>query len=211
MDGTILNTLPDLASALNKTLSQLDLPGHSLEFYRKAIGSGAKDHVRNSLPFELKNDAPFLERAFDLYCSIYAKEWRCETKLYPQVDELLDRLVQLKIPLAILTNKPQEFTDEMVKVFFSKWPFSFTLGAVEGIPRKPHPQQALRIIQEWNLLPQQVAMVGDSDIDMIVAKKCGMVAIGVNWGFREESELWENGAHRVLSHPLELLSLLTGL
>jgi phosphoglycolate phosphatase len=137
----------------------------------------------------------------------YAQRWRQETALYPGIKELLDELGETSCKKAILSNKPHEYTIEVVAHFLANWNFDIIWGAREEVPRKPDPTAALEISRNWQLTPGSLIFVGDTSIDMQTAAAAGMYSVGVTWGFRPE-EL-PKGAHDLIVHtPAEIVSLI---
>ena len=126
-------------------------------------------------------------------------------KEYDGIWELLDQLQRRKILLAVLSNKPDKVAKQVVAQLFAGIPFARCYGQRPGVERKPSPQGAQLIAQELGIPVIQCLYVGDTDVDMKTGKSAGMTTIGVAWGFREEEELWKNGADDVIAHPLELL------
>jgi len=207
MDGTLLNTLTDIANSVNRGLKELGCPGHSVESYKQLIGSGRDVLAQRALP-ESRRDASTVERLLDLINRDYVVHWADNTSLYPGVPEMLDSLEARNLRMAILSNKPDEFTQQMARRMLSKWRFEVVTGAVPGVPVKPHPQAARQIAEKMNIVSAEVIYVGDSDVDMQMATAAGMFAVGALWGFRTRGELLANGAQAVLSSPLEILKLL---
>ncbi len=207
MDGTLLNTLTDIANSVNRGLNELGCPGHSVESYKQLIGSGRDVLAQRALP-ESRRDAATAERLLDLINRDYVVHWADHTVLYPGVPEMLDSLEAKKLHLAILSNKPDEFTQQMARRLLSRWRFEIVTGAVPGTPVKPHPQAARQIAEKMNIVADEVIYVGDSDVDMQMATAAGMFAVGALWGFRTRAELLANGARAVLNYPTEILELL---
>jgi phosphoglycolate phosphatase len=134
--------------------------------------------------------------------------WADTTKPYPGIAELLDALTARQIEMAILSNKPDELTREVVRTLLPKWHFAVVAGARETIPRKPDPAGALRIADLLHRNPADFLYLGDTNTDMQTARGAGMFAIGALWGFRTAEELKKNGAQTLLSVPIELCRLL---
>jgi len=124
------------------------------------------------------------------------------------VTELLDSLVRKGIRMAILSNKPHEFTELMVSKLLSKWQFEIVLGALPGTPKKPDPAVALEIAKRMEIPPAEYLYLGDSDVDMQTATAADMYPAGALWGFRTGEELLHGGAKILIKHPAELLDLL---
>jgi phosphoglycolate phosphatase len=138
----------------------------------------------------------------------YTAHWADKTHLYPGIGTLLDDLVRRNLRLAILSNKPHEFTTVMADHYFSRWHFDPVFGVRDGIPAKPDPAAALEICRGWDCDPGDVLYAGDTNTDMQTAREGGMFALGVLWGFRTRRELEENGAQSVIAEPQRMLEYL---
>ena len=207
MDGTLLDTLEDLAAAVNGAMAGLGHAEHPLEVIANHVGAGMENLVRCSLP-EPHRDRQTFETALAATRSNYADGWDRQTHLYPRIDELLDALVQRGVKLAILSNKPHEFAVDMARRYLAAWPFAEVLGVQPGGPFKPDPALALQIAGRLGVPPRQTIFVGDSDIDIQTGLAAGMLPVGVPWGFRPQQSLWDAGAAALLQGPLDLLSML---
>jgi len=210
LDGTLLNTLADLADSGNAALGALGLPQHPQDAYRFFVGLGIEELVRRMLP-EARRDPETIAAANKIIGEEYKRRWKDKTRPYPGILELLDALRQRGLPVCVLSNKPQPYTDLTIEAFFPGWPFTIVRGARPEVPNKPHPAGALAIAAELGLAPGSIAFVGDSATDMKTARGAGMLPVGVLWGFRDEKELTSNGAQHIISQPDGLLDLLDGL
>lgn len=207
LDGTLLDTLADLADSGNAALSALGLPTHPDDAYRYFVGLGIEELVRRMLP-EDRRDPGTIKEAVALTGGEYKRRWKDKTRPYAGVPELLDALRLRGLPLCVLSNKPQVYTDLTVEAFFPGWPFTHVRGARPEVPNKPHPAGALALAQELGLTPGSIVFVGDTATDMKTARGAGMLPVGALWGFRDEAELAGSGALRIIAHPMELLALL---
>ena len=209
LDGTILDTLADLMGAMNGMLKHFGYPEHQdLQFHKLAIGTGVKNYVRKSLPQEVAKDEEKLNVCLAKMREIYAAHANDLTKPYEGILELLEALSREGIMINVLSNKPNNLTGELVRAWFSDFPFRYVYGEREGVPRKPDPKAPLEISSALELLPNEVAFVGDSGVDMQTGKKAGMLPIGVLWGFRSAEELTENGAAYLAEKPMDILNLI---
>lgn len=202
LDGTLADSLRDLAEAMNLALAQHGLPTHPLDAYRHFVGEGVDVMVRRAAP---TNTTVPWQAIVDGYRAHYGELDHRHTGPYPGVSELLDGLVARRVKLAVLSNKRDDFTKALVAQRFGRWPFVEVRGEREGVPRKPDPTAAFELALALNVLPANIAFVGDTAIDMKTARNAGMTPIGCLWGFRDRDELLEAGAKRLLSAPLELL------
>ncbi len=207
LDGTLLDTLKDLADAVNRGLKLLGFPQHSAETIKYFIGDGREVLASRSLP-EKNRDEETINKLVDLINREYYQHWADHTHPYPGISEMLDMLTQRGIKMTILSNKPQEFTDLTVTSLLPGWKFEIVAGAVPSMPKKPHPMAALQIAKQLDIQPDKFLYVGDSDIDMKTALAAGMFPAGVTWGFRTELELKAAGAAVLVHEPPELIDLL---
>jgi phosphoglycolate phosphatase len=210
LDGTLLDTLADLADSGNATLAALGLPGHEQDAYRYFVGLGIEELVRRMLP-EDRRDPETIKAASGVMAAEYTRRWKDKTRPYPGILALLETLRQRGLPVCVLSNKPQKYTDLTIEAFFPGWPFTHVRGARPEVPNKPHPAGALALAAELGLAPGSIVFVGDSATDMRTAHGAGMLPVGVLWGFRDEAELLENGARHIIARPDELPGLLDGL
>ncbi len=207
LDGTLLDTLEDLADAMNCTLEERGFPSHPVEAYRYFVGNGVAKIVERTLPPE-KRDEALMEACRKAFLKEYDLNWNRKSKPYEGVPELLDTLTLNRTPMAIFTNKPHAFALRCVREFLSKWKFETVLGQREGHPMKPDPAVPLEIARHLSIPPQKILYLGDSDADMKTAVNARMFPVGALWGFRSEKELRESGAARVIGRPMELLKFI---
>lgn len=206
-DGTLLDTLRDLADSVNSVLNRSGFPEHGLDQYRHFVGEGVEELARRVLP-EGQRDEATITRTLTEVREEYRQRWPNHTLPYEGIPELLDALTALGIKMAIVTNKPDESTRIMAARLLPRWKFDDIVGATSDLPRKPDPKGALEAARRLGLPPGAFLYVGDSDIDMKTANAAGMYAVGVLWGFRSADELIKNGAKVLIRKPLELLELL---
>ncbi len=211
LDGTLLDTIDDIAQSMNDALQEMGLKRHSLEEYKVLVGSGIQDLAQSVLPEEYHNPEG-IEGFISIFRQQYSKNWHTKTQPYPGILELLSLLRDSDLRLAILSNKSQRFTGAMADFWFmadGRQTFDPVWGERTGIPVKPNPVAALSIAELWDISPNEIGFIGDSDVDMQTAVNAGMLAIGVKWGFRSVHELVESGAQYILHEPLELLKYIT--
>jgi len=206
LDGTLVNSLEDIADAMNTVLQNLDYPTHGYDDYQYFIGSGLRNLVSKSLP-ETHNDETQIERCYHLMVEVYRNACTNQTKPYNGIVELLDELKSRNIKLSVFSNKADALTKEITAFLFPGY-FNPIVGlSIESL-KKPNPFEALKISKSLELKPEEMIFVGDSGIDMQTATNANMLAIGVLWGYRPEQELIKNGAKHILNHPLDLISIL---
>ncbi len=210
LDGTLLDTLADIGIAANGALVRCGCPPHGLDAYRYLVGEGVATLFERALPPD-RVDPQTVQQCIAAFREEYARQWNIQTRLYPGIGELLDGLSRRALPLGVLSNKPDEFTQRCVQHYLSRWKFGAVFGQREGVPRKPDPAAAKEIVALLHATPQQCIYVGDTAVDMHTARHAGMLPVGVLWGFRPRTELENAGAHHLIEHPLQLLSLLADL
>lgn len=206
LDGTLLDSLGDLAESMNAVLREDDLPTHDLDAFRYFIGDGIGALVKRALPPK-HHDKASLSGYLDRYRASYAERWHL-SQPFPGIASLLDSLQAMGTALAVVSNKPDAFTQKCVQRLFPQWTWDAVAGQRDGIPRKPDPASALKIAHDLGIAPDQCWFVGDSDVDMQTGVNAGMHVVGVTWGFRPESELRDAGAEHLITYPEELLPLL---
>ncbi|HHE41380.1 MAG TPA: HAD family hydrolase [Dehalococcoidia bacterium] len=206
LDGTLLDTLKDLADSVNHVLAQSGFPIRSLDEYRQFVGDGRRPLAMRALPEEQRTD-----EMIDLFAARigdeYARRLFNTTRPYDGITEMLDALVERGVRIAVLTNKPQDTAEMMLVRLLHKYSFEVIAGENADTPRKPNPTGALRIARRMDLDPHEFVFLGDSGIDMLTANAAGMYAAGALWGFRDRDELVATGAKVLLHHPTELVSL----
>jgi phosphoglycolate phosphatase len=207
LDGTLLDTLADIACAANAGLRELGFPTHPIESYRRFVGDGAGCLARRIMPEDHQDDET-VDRCREIIAAEYAKRWADNTKPYPGVPELLAELHVRGVPMAVLSNKPHDATRTVVDGYFPDHYFQVVRGSLPSVPIKPDPAGALQIAEELDILPGRFVYLGDTDTDMRTAVEAGMFPAGALWGFRTAEELTANGAKALLKKPQELLNLL---
>jgi phosphoglycolate phosphatase len=203
LDGTLLDTLEDIADSVNAALLSLGAPAHEVQAYRRLVGSGVGTLAHQALPPDRRDPSDVAECHARLIRE-YGSRWDAKTRPYPGVPELLDALSGRRLPLAILSNKPDAFTKQMAEKMLGAWRWAAVEGARDGVPVKPNPILALEAAGRVGLPPSSIIYVGDSGTDVDTARAAGMIPAGALWGFRPW-ELEESGISILLSHPLDLL------
>lgn len=205
LDGTLLDSIEDIASSMNKVLESLQLPTHKIEDYKHFVGGGVDILVENALNNQSKEIKDEVIKRFKIE---YDGKLHSKTLPYDGIYELLDELKKLDINLAVLSNKPHEFTVSYVNHFFKNYNFKEIHGQKKDVPKKPDPKAALNIVKCLDSSCENTYFIGDTKIDMQTAKSANMTAIGVLWGFRDEKELRDFGADFIVSNPLEILKII---
>lgn len=206
LDGTLVNSLKDIADSINFVLQESNLPTHSYEVINNFIGSGLHVLVTKALPTTHRDDET-ITKYFEAMMTIYGKNCTNKTIAYDGVMELLDSLQAKNIKLAILSNKADELTKKIGNTLFPNY-FEIVMGLKSESTKKTNPIAALEISAALDCKPEEILYVGDSGIDMQTAKNARMFAVGVLWGYRPKEELVTEGAQALIEHPLELLKLL---
>lgn len=205
LDGTLLDTLDDLADSANEALAAAGLPVHPVDAYRTFVGDGIQTLVRRIVPADGAEEK--VAEVLALYREAYGRRWNLKTKPYAGVPEMLTALTARALPMAVLSNKPQRFTELCMAHHLPAFSFTPVLGQREEVPRKPHPAAAHEIAAALRLAPESIAFIGDTRTDMDTATAAGMVAVGVTWGFRPVEELRAHGARVIVDYPRELPAL----
>ena len=197
LDGTLVDSLADIAAAVNATLVAHGREPHPVEAYNAMVGWGLKQ-----LLVTASVDNPFaaevLETAYQDVLVRYRAHPVVHTRAYPGVSDLLAGLGN-RVPLGVFSNKEDGMTNTIVRTLFPNAGFRSVVGAQPGKPHKPDPTALLEILEAWGIEPSSCAYLGDSDVDMETAARAGVVACGAAWGFRGEAELKASGAAEVFA------------
>jgi phosphoglycolate phosphatase len=207
LDGTLLDTLDDIANAANRVLADRGLPTHPNSSYRMFVGEGVVKLILRMLPRTHQDEAT-VQACVSAYVQEYEQNWNTQTKPYAGVPEMLDALVGHGIKLAVLSNKPDRFTQWCVDELLSRWAFGAVLGASDKFPPKPNPAGAIEVAKRLGVSPTECLYVGDSGVDMQTARAAHMRAVGALWGFRGREELLRDGAQLLVDKPGAVLNLL---
>ncbi len=204
LDGTLLDTLQDISEAANRSLQQHGHDMHPQEAFCHFVGDGPDVLFQRAIQAESVDD-PRVTRLVETYQTECTVQDDKSTSLYDGIPELLTALNQYDIPLTILTNKLQPHAELCVERFMSQWRWQIVLGSGDHVPKKPDPKGALQVAATLGAAPKSCLYFGDTDVDMLTAKRAGMTAVGVLWGFRDRAELERTGADFIIEHPSELL------
>ena len=205
LDGTLADTLRDIAEAGNHMLRRLDRRPIELPRYRYLAGQGLRRLVEDALETD---DPELIDRGVSHFRAYYADHKYDHTQPYEGVADLLDELTNRGLTLAVMSNKPDDATRAMVEHVFGRWTFKAVRGHRDDMPLKPDPAAVLAIAEELGVPAPRWIYVGDTLVDMQTGVAAGMLTVGVTWGFRDEDELRQHGAQRIINHPSELLELL---
>jgi len=211
LDGTLVNTLDDVADAMNRVLESRGFPLHSVQSYRDRIGWGSRVLVEKALPAEHGDngfeDENLVEACLAEFLADYAAHPVVKARLYPGIPELLDELEHKGVPKLILSNKTEPIVHQVVDACLDGWTFLKAWGNVDWRPRKPDPQGVIDICSQVDLDPKDILYIGDSEIDMETAVRAGCLPVGVLWGFRDREELVASGAKILAEHPSDILNI----
>lgn len=203
LDGTLTDTLADIAAAMNLALQLHELPTWPVDAYRYLVGNGAKVLSERCVRERQELSAAVRQT----YQDYYETHNLVQSKPYEGVPEMLQALVDRGIRLAVLSNKPDADTKAVVRHFFPQIPFAAVRGQVEGVPVKPDPAGAIALAAQLGLDPGEFLYLGDTAVDMQCARNAGMHPVGALWGFRTAEELRESGAEHLIARPGDLLSI----
>jgi phosphoglycolate phosphatase len=206
LDGTLLNTIDDIARCANAVLEDWGCPVHSVQTYMELVGDGITNLARKVLPPSRRTTTE-IEAFVNDYRLAYEGRWNETSTPYQGIPEMLAELTKRGIPLAVLSNKRDDFTQVCVSHFFPSISFQEIRGERRGVPIKPHPQAALEIAASMGVNPARCLFVGDSEIDCKTGLDAGMTSVAVLWGFRPRAVLAEAGATIFLSRPSDLLEV----
>jgi len=206
LDGTLLNSLIDIAESVNYVLGKYNLPQHKFDDYKYMIGNGVEVLVKKALPDNISKED--FEKYYKEISEVYRENQMNKTHPYDGIKDMLQGLKDKGVKINILSNKPDNFTQEVVKHYFPEFEFAVIRGALPDVPKKPAPDAVYSIVEQNGIDKQDFLYVGDTSTDMQTAKNAGLTAVGVLWGYRNEQELKENGADYIISKPEELLGLI---
>jgi len=206
LDGTLLDTLEDLADSVNAALARLGLPHREIDAYKYFIGDGRRALALRALPKDRRDEAT-IDSLLVRIGEEYERRWMNHTKPYEGIPRLLDTLTARGVRMAILSNKLHGYTEAVVSKLLPDWSFEFVLGESPSTPRKPDPSGAMHIVERMGIEPGECLYIGDSGVDMQTATAAGLYPVGVLWGFRTADELLSNGAKALVEKPADIVPL----
>jgi phosphoglycolate phosphatase len=204
LDGTLANTLSDIAGSMNRVLKAHRYPVHPQQDYKLLVGRGLDNLVIQALPEKFRQP-PLISKCLAEMMEDYGENCMVNTFLYDGIRELLSKLKSQNIKLAVFSNKAEPLTHKIVTHLLQDIQFEKVMGARSDLPKKPDPAGALFISKEMGIPPREIIYMGDSDVDMMTATRAGMYAVGALWGFRTREELLTNGAKTLLEKPADLM------
>jgi len=205
MDGTILNTIDDIAESVNHAFIAKGLQKQSIDDVKMAVGSGAFTLIDRLAPKHLTHEEK--KALFDVYQAHYDKNSNVHTGPYDGIMDLLDNLKHQGFKLAVVSNKLEYLVEELNEKIFNNY-FDISIGEVSGIPVKPAPDMLYKALKLLGIEKDEALFIGDSDVDMQTAFNAGLKSVGVTWGYRDQKTLEENHATYIIHHPKELLNVI---
>lgn len=205
LDGTLLNTLDDLADAGNYALSAMGFPTHETEKYKYFVGNGIPKLIERIVP--VNSDEAAVKRVHDIFSQYYEAHCLDKTKPYDKIPEMLKKLKSCGVKTAVATNKDHMFSVKLINDFFGS-NVDFVCGRKDGFPKKPDPYIVNLLIERLNAEKKETLYVGDSNVDMETALNAHLDSCGVLWGFRTKKELLESGAKHIAGNAEQLLDLI---
>lgn len=206
LDGTLVNSLADLADSTNFALKSLNFPPHETEEYKYLVGDGIPKLIERALPEGEKNEEN-RKKCLELFMARYREHYFDKTDAYDGIKELLCELKKQGLKIAVISNKAHQMAQKVVDKVFGDI-FDTVAGKREGYNTKPDPALTLEVIKELGVTPESSVLIGDSGMDMAAAVNAKTTGIGVLWGFRTEQELRENGAKYIASTPAQILNII---
>lgn len=203
LDGTLLDTLQDLADAGNRVLAECNYPQHPVEAYKHFVGDGLRVLMERITPENTTSSE--IDACCEAFHTIYSENWDKNSKPYVDIERMLMQLRDRGVRCSVLSNKPHAFTAIYIERFFPKSEFEVVFGQREGVNKKPDPAGAIEIAEKMGVDPSECIYVGDTAVDMQTGKAAGMFTIGVLWGFRDLEELKQNDADLIVTSPMEIV------
>lgn len=206
MDGTILDTLIDLAEACNHALRKGGFPVHEVDEYRNFVGRGPAYLVEQALPAD-NRDGATVKKTREAFAEYYEAHDMDATKPYDGVIGAMESIREAGVGVAVLSNKPHGYAIHLSEVYFPGL-IDLSVGSRDGVPLKPDPAPGLEIMRHFGASPDETVYIGDSGVDMQTGKRLGAYTVGVSWGFRPKSELQEQGADVIIDKVDELCKII---
>ena len=208
LDGTLINSLEDLADSANHILTQHGFPRHPVDAYRYFVGDGVRKLIERILPEDERNDAQ-IEQCRQEFVAYYRIHMEDKTEVYPGMIRLLKALKDKGLKIAVATNKVHVAVAPLMAKYFPNICFDSMFGQRDGVPVKPNPQIMYDILKETGCEPSETLHIGDTATDMQLAHNAGITPVGVLWGYRPLEELQDAGARYIIEHPLDLLEIVS--
>ena len=203
LDGTLLNTLPDIATAMNRVLFRFGMPQHAIESYKQFTGNGAKLLTQRALA----GQEEMVHHVYPAYLNEYARNSRVKTEPYAGVVDVLKALHKKGVALIVYSNKDNPEAQDVIKHYFPDIPFAAVVGSLPDVPLKPNPTALRDLLSELELEPTAGLYVGDTVMDMQCAGAVGIYAVGALWGFQTKEELLEAKPDVLIDEVPELMGI----
>lgn len=204
LDGTLVDSITDLAIAVNKGLESIGLPTHEIVEYKHFVGNGREKLIDRAMG-ESSNNEKLRNTVSDIFNDYYAQHCNDNTCAYEGCADLLQKLTEMDIMTAVLSNKPDEFVAQILKKVYPEHRFDMAWGKRPDLPCKPDKKALLTMLSELGLSPSECLYIGDSNVDVFTAKNAGVDMLGVEWGFRGRAELIDAGADAVVATAAQIL------
>jgi len=205
LDGTILNTLDDLADSLNHCLSVFKMPERTIDEVRRFVGNGIRKLIERAVPENSSDDD--INMVYNEFIKYYGEHCSDKTKAYDGIENLIENLRKSGCHTAVVSNKADYAVQELCRKYFNGC-FDYAVGEREGISRKPSPDSVNEVLEKLNISRKDSVYIGDSDVDIMTAANAGMDCISVSWGFRDCEFLKEHGASLIVDSPDEIRKLI---
>ncbi|WP_428026496.1 HAD family hydrolase [Arcobacter sp.] len=209
LDGTLINSLLDIAISMNKVLEKHNYPSHEIEKYNYFVGDGALVLVKNAMPYNSTEEE--IQNVLKSFIEIYEQNTHNNTFAYEGIYEMLQKIEELNIKKAVLSNKPHKFTLKYMENLFNNFNFQEIHGQKIDVPKKPDPTMAIQIATKLNTNIEDMIFIGDTATDIKTAKNANMKSIGVSWGFRPIEELIDAGADFIAQKPMDIVKYVSSL
>ena len=206
LDGTLADTIGAIRDGINETMKLYGYPPRSYEDVRRAIGNGARLLIQRSMPEPDASSGPQVSRVLATYDTAYSRTYLHTQECYEGVVDTVKELYRRGYRMAVLSNKQDVYTRGLIDQLFPDGEFEVVMGQTD-LPTKPNPTVPHLIAHQLCVAPDECAMIGDSDVDIVTARNAGMTDIGCAWGYRGRNMLLAAGAHTVIEHPAELLEI----
>ncbi len=205
LDGTLLNTLEDLADSVNEMLEKFSCPTRSLDEIRQFVGNGMVRLIERSVPEDFDKNS--FDPAYEFFREAYRKNMKNKTRPYDGILNCLEELKSVGVKTVVTSNKNDDATKSLCREYFGEL-ITMAVGAREGIPSKPHPAMVKSAIESLGFEKSDCIFVGDSDTDILTAKNAGLKSVGVLWGFRDRDVLEKAKADFVIFKPQEITEII---
>ncbi len=209
LDGTLLDSIEDIADAGNTMLRINGYSGYPVSKYIEWIGEGARKLVARTIPDGTNEKKELLDKRLKQFRDIYEDKIAVKTRIYDGIPDLLDFLNKNNIPISILSNKPHYLTEKLHALLLKDHGIKIVFGQRDDVPRKPDPAAAIEIAAMIKTAPGNILFVGDSPVDLQTAKAAGMIPLGVTWGYNSESILKKAGYKHLVNKPTEIMEFIS--